>query len=96
MVKTKAEYKVRSSVSENVPVGCSGCASIVGHLTQDDRLKLHGTTITVWAAHGVCSCGTEWHFSSNDAAFTRMVRRSKRPTVRERMQAARAEILDNA
>lgn len=73
-METKAVY-----IAPPVPaVSCRACGAPLGQIVEaDGRAWLRVGNLYLYAAHGWCQCGREWHWTSTDALLQKILERSK-------------------
>ena len=85
MIATAYKPKLHDThLPTEISVACQECRRVIGHYVERDGrvfIKLHGTSITVWAADGVCSCGREWHWRSTDAILERLLQHKRKVAI---------------
>jgi len=74
-METKADYTAAPPVPA---VSCQKCGAQLGYIVNvNDRAWLRVGCLALYAAHGKCQCGQEWHWTSTDALLQKILERAK-------------------
>jgi len=74
-METKLEY---TAAPPAPAVSCQKCGEQLGLIVDvKGRAWLRIGNLELYAAHGKCQCGQEWHWTSTDALLQKILERSK-------------------
>jgi hypothetical protein len=60
-------------------VRCGSCGVTLAQIEEiDGRAWLSIGAVQLYAAHGRCACGAEWHWTSSEALLQKILERAKR------------------
>jgi hypothetical protein len=61
-------------------ISCQTCqAPLAERIERDGKPLVRVGNLELYAAHGCCLCGAEWHWTTGDAILSRIIERAKTP-----------------
>ena len=73
-METKAEY----TMAHQTPITCPICSATLGEVVEiDGRAWLRIGGLELYAAHGRCRCGGEWHWTASEVLLRKLIEKVK-------------------